>query len=360
MRSTKRSVELKLSTREPIGTSIWRAPLPLLTEIERAVETSMIGIRSWALLGSTSSGSATSGLRSNSASSGFGLGSDVSIGDDVFARNGFGLASFSRGDAVFARIGTALGLSTGDAVFTRNGIRLGPCTGDAVLALNGFGLGSDISSGDAVMFACNEFLLALAISTQDAVIFACNGFGLRQDLSRGESVFTRRGVDLDLSTGDAVFARNAFGLGSDISRGDAKMFVRDEFALGPSFSREDDVFVGSLVAMGADVLTGDAVMIDCTGLGLGSDLSRGYAEVFARNGFRLGAETSGDSVIVIGSALMIGAGPTLSSADLFSFACFAGGGGGSCPVLIVRFGRFRRDFSFAGGLSSGCNALWCC
>ena len=104
-------------------------------------------------------------------------------------------------------------------------------------------------------------------------------------------------------------------------------------------------------------------MFDCTGFGLRSDLSRGDAEVFARNGFRLGAKTSGDSVIMIGSASILGAGPTLSSADLdedFSFASFAGGGGGSCPVLIVRFGRFRRDFSFARGLSSDCNALWCC
>lgn len=111
-------------------------------------------------------------------------------------------------------------------------------------------------------------------------------------------------------------------------------------------------------------------MFASTGLGLESVFSREEAEVFSLNGLRLGAKTSsGDSVITIGSAVVLGGGAMVPIAEFvedFSFASFAGGGGGSCPVLIVRFGPFRRvgpfrrDFSFEGGLFSFCDALCSC
>lgn len=87
---------------------------------------------------------------------------------------------------------------------------------------------------------------------------------------------------------------------------------------------------------------------------------------FARSG--LGSEdiSFGDAVMFTSSAVILGGGAVLLSDDLdedlffASLASFAGGNGGSRPVLTVRFGRSRRDLSFTGGFLSVCGVLFCC
>lgn len=84
----------------------------------------------------------------------------------------------------------------------------------------------------------------------------------------------------------------------------------------------------------------------------------------AGNWIGLGSEdiSSGEAVILIGSAVSSGAGAVVlsehSDEGLF-FASFAGGGGGSRPMLMVRFGRFRPDLSLTGGFFSFFDAVFC-
>lgn len=71
--STNRSFGLRWSIRAPMGTRIWR--LPFFTEIERAVETSMVGSGSEGSSAVISSGSVTRGTRIGSGWAGWGVGS---------------------------------------------------------------------------------------------------------------------------------------------------------------------------------------------------------------------------------------------------------------------------------------------
>jgi len=109
------------------------------------------------------------------------------------------------------------------------------------------------------------------------------------------------------------------------------------------------VGIGSLVSS-VSICSGSAT----TGIGIGS----------SRNGFGLGPEgiSSGEAVRVIGCAvILVGCGVMTDDSNEDSyFTSFAGGGGGSRPDLIVRFGRFRLDFSFVGGLSFSWDPLCCC
>jgi hypothetical protein len=213
---------------------------------------------------------------------------------------------------LFARSEVDLDLFTGDAVFVRDAYGLGPC----------------ISRGDAKMFAGKAFALGAVRSA-------------------GET-----------------FSRGRGNLDSDISRGGARIFECDGFGIGPGLSRGHTVFAYGGICLWPDVSAGDAVVFASTEFGLVSIFPREEVEVFSLNGFRLGAKTSsGDSVSTIGSAVILGGGPMVLIAEFvedFSFASFAGGGGGSCPVLIVKSGLFRRECSFAGGLFPFCDSLCSC
>lgn len=84
----------------------------------------------------------------------------------------------------------------------------------------------------------------------------------------------------------------------------------------------------------------------------------------AGNGIGLGSEdiSPGEAVILIGSAVSLEAGAVVLSGNSdagLSFASFAGGGGGSRPMLMVRFGRFRPDFSLTGGFFSFFDTIFC-
>lgn len=127
----------------------------------------------------------------------------------------------------------------------------------------------------------------------------------------------------------------------------------------PLFNEIDRAVETSIVGIGTLV----CFVSSCSG-----SATSGIRICSARNGFGrsgLGSEdiSFGDSVMFTSSAVNLGGGAVLLSDDLdedLSFASFAGGNGGSRPVLTIRFGRSRRDLSFVGGLLSVCDALCCC
>lgn len=127
----------------------------------------------------------------------------------------------------------------------------------------------------------------------------------------------------------------------------------------PPFNEMDRAVETSIAGIGTLV----SFVSSCSGSAT-SGIRMGSARSgFGRSG--LGSEdiSFGDAVMLTGSAVNLGGGAVLLSDDLdedLSFTSFAGGNGGSRPVLTVRFGRSRPDLSFKGKLFSVCDALCCC